>query len=210
MTTPRPITKPSPKTVATRKKREIDLNERLRQSSTQSNIRAGILHETFTGNMMEGVNMLDVAVELSESSKRIKSGDFSEIDSMYLSQAKSLEWLFVSLARKASFAEQLPQYQTFMNLALKAQSQSRATLQALVDRHNPKQVAFVKQANIAGGHQQINNGNNEVGKISAKPSKLLTEDIYDGQNLDVRATPSTEPSYQAVEAMGEINGRKNG
>ena len=45
-----------------------------------------------------------------------------------------------------------------MNLALKAQSQSRSTIQALIELKYPKQVAFVKQANIANGHQQVNNG----------------------------------------------------
>jgi hypothetical protein len=43
-------------------------------------------------------------------------------------------------------------------LALKAQAQSRATIQALIELKYPKQTNFVKQANIANGHQQINNG----------------------------------------------------
>jgi hypothetical protein len=44
-----------------------------------------------------------------------------------------------------------------MQLALKAQNQSRATLQALVQLKQPSQITFVKQANIAQGHQQVNN-----------------------------------------------------
>lgn len=48
-------------------------------------------------------------------------------------------------------------YQTVMKLALKAQNQSRATLHTLMQRHQPKQTAFIKQANIAHGHQQVNN-----------------------------------------------------
>jgi PDZ domain-containing secreted protein len=44
-----------------------------------------------------------------------------------------------------------------MNMALKAQSQSRATIQALTELKYPKQATFVKQANIAGGNQQVNN-----------------------------------------------------
>ena len=42
--------------------------------------------------------------------------------------------------------------------ALKAQAQCRATLEALAEIKNPRPVAFVKQANISGGHQQVNNG----------------------------------------------------
>ena len=41
---------------------------------------------------------------------------------------------------------------------LKAQAQCRATLEALAEIKNPHPVAFVKQANISSGHQQVNNG----------------------------------------------------
>lgn len=43
-------------------------------------------------------------------------------------------------------------------MALKAQAQCRATLEALAEIKNPRPVAFVKQANISGEHQQVNNG----------------------------------------------------
>jgi hypothetical protein len=45
----------------------------------------------------------------------------------------------------------------FMRLALKAQSQCRSTIESLAEIKNPSSVAFVKQANIAKGHQQVNN-----------------------------------------------------
>ena len=48
--------------------------------------------------------------------------------------------------------------ETYMRLALKAQSQCRATLESLSEIRNPRSVAFVRQANIAAGHQQVNNG----------------------------------------------------
>lgn len=41
--------------------------------------------------------------------------------------------------------------------ALKAQNQCKATLQALVQLKQPSQTTFVKQANNAQGHQQVNN-----------------------------------------------------
>jgi transposase InsO family protein len=44
-----------------------------------------------------------------------------------------------------------------MRLALKAQSQCRATVEALAEMKNPKPVAYVQQANIANGPQQVNN-----------------------------------------------------
>ncbi len=44
-----------------------------------------------------------------------------------------------------------------MRLALKAQSQCRATIESLAEIKNPRPVAFVQQANIAHGPQQVNN-----------------------------------------------------
>ena len=48
---------------------------------------------------------------------------------MLLSQASALEMMFTSLSRKATGYKSLSGYQTVMKLALKAQNQSRATLQ---------------------------------------------------------------------------------
>jgi hypothetical protein len=39
----------------------------------------------------------------------------------------------------------------------KPQAQCRATIEALAEIKNPRPVAFVKQANIAQGPQQVNN-----------------------------------------------------
>lgn len=88
---------------------------------------------------------------------KVKVGDLTKIEEMLLSQAVALELMFTSLARRAKAQEQLLQYETHMRFALKAQNQSRATLQALIQLKQPTQTTFVKQANIAQGHQQVNN-----------------------------------------------------
>lgn len=77
---------------------------------------------------------------------------------MLLSQATALQSIFASLANKAQSQGMLNQYQNFMTLALKAQSNSRATLQTLLELKFPRTTAFVKQANITTGAQQVNNG----------------------------------------------------
>jgi hypothetical protein len=52
---------------------------------------------------------------------------------------------------------------------------SPATIETLAELKNPRQVAFVNQANLAGGHQQVNNGalesnpGNERSIIDTKP-----------------------------------------
>ena len=79
------------------------------------------------------------------------------IEAMLVGQAQALQTIFVTLGRMAASKTQLPQYTAFINMALKAQSQSRSTIQTLIELKYPKQATFVKQANIAHGLQQVNN-----------------------------------------------------
>ena len=77
---------------------------------------------------------------------------------MLISQATALQTIFTSLAGRAQMQEYQKNLESFLGLALKAQAQSRATLSALVDLKYPRQATFVRQANIANGPQQVNNG----------------------------------------------------
>jgi hypothetical protein len=114
---------------------------------------------------------------------------------MLLSQAVALELMFTSLARRAKAQEQLLQYETHMRFALKAQNQSRATLQALIQLKQPSQTTFVKQANIAQGHQQVNN----LPEKNITPQNELLRGDY--ANLDNRATPKAKRVNSKVEAL---------
>jgi hypothetical protein len=140
---------------------------------------------------------------LERASKQIKSGDLSKIEEMYISQAMALEVMFASLARCAKAQDKLLQYETHMRLALKAQNQSRATLQALVQLKQPSQTTFVKQANIAQGHQQVNN----LPEKNITQQNELLKDSY--AQLDNRTTPATKGIDTTLEALETINGRKN-
>ena len=90
--------------------------------------------------------------------KKVQAGDMQPVEAMLYGQAKTLETIFTNLAQRAIGQEYLKQFQAYLNMALKAQSQCRATLEALAEIKNPRPIAFVKQANISGGPQQVNNG----------------------------------------------------
>jgi len=140
---------------------------------------------------------------LERASKQIKSGDLSKIEEMYISQAMALEVMFASLARRAKAQDKLLQYETHMRLALKAQNQCRATLQALVQLKQPSQTTFVKQANIAQGHQQVNN----LPEKNITPQNELLKNSY--AELDNGTTTTPKGIDATLEALGKINGRKN-
>ena len=78
----------------------------------------------------------------------------------------------------------------YMRLALKSQSQCRATVETLAEIKNPSHVAFVRQANIANGPQQVNNGIAADAPRAVEnviqPSKLLEGERI-GERMDTGA-----------------------
>ena len=100
-----------------------------------------------------------------------------------------------------------------MRLSLKAQAQCRVTVEALAEIKNPRPVAFVKQANISNGPQQVNNGapsetsHNHAGaparETQIEPSKLL--EATDVERLDTGAPSTAGAAHQEVETVGVLN-----
>lgn len=94
--------------------------------------------------------------------------------------------------------------EAFLGLALKAQSQSRATIAALVELKYPRQLAFVKQANISHGHQQINNGS-RAQEFQSRKSKLnVLENDNGGKTMDKGAAATAggnDPAHQTMDII---------
>lgn len=86
----------------------------------------------------------------------IKNGKLDVLEEMLFSQAFALNIAFTSLSARANRQKDVSTMQMLMNLCLKAQNQSRATLEALIQLKKPNSTTFVKQANIAN-NQQVNN-----------------------------------------------------
>lgn len=102
---------------------------------------------------------------LKEQVRQVQDGDMRRVEAMLYGQAMTLQTIFTNLARRSAMnaGEYIKAADTYMRLALKAQSQCRATLEALAEIKNPRPVSFVKQANIANGPQQVNNGSTQAG-----------------------------------------------
>ena len=158
------------------------------------------LIESFKGNVQgESIDFVLALGILEKEVLKVQGGDLTKIEEMLLSQAVALEMMFTSLARTAKAQEQLLQYETHMRFALKAQNQSRATLQALIQLKQPSQTTFVKQANIAQGHQQVNN----LAEKNITPQNELLRGNH--AKLDTGATPAAKRVNPALEAMDKIN-----
>ncbi len=104
-------------------------------------------------NVREKTHLELLNHELEEQIERIKSGNCEDIEELLLSQANTLNCLFSQLTIKGMTAwnepvmvQRMPHVpQSLLNLALKAQNQSRRTLQTLSEIKNPKRTTtFVK------------------------------------------------------------------
>ena len=122
---------------------------------------------------------------LEDAFKQVKEGDLSILEETLLNQAFSLNIAFTNLATRANRQTDLTTMQMLMNLAFKAQNQSRATIDSLRNLKQPNQTAFIKQTNIAHGHQQVNNPleNNPIPQ-----NELLEENQIVSPKMDARAT----------------------
>lgn len=121
------------------------------------------------GGFAGEVDVSVLARHMAAVTTEVKAGNLGRMERMLAAQAFSLDTLFTHLSRQARVQVGLSQLQTFMGLALKAQAQCRATIEALAEIKNPKAATFVRQANIAH-QQQVNNG--EAALPAPAPAQL--------------------------------------
>jgi hypothetical protein len=178
------------------------------KQSLQPPIQAALTLLEYNNNMGE-LCIATLVSELRNQCSVASTGDLSGVETMLLAQAHTLDAIFHRLARQAATAGLLDHFDCQLRIALKAQSQSRATLETLAAIKNPAPVAFVRQANISGGPQQVNNS----GAASAHPPSRAGNEsprnkLLEGEHAERMDTNS--PSAAAgtdchLEAVDSIN-----
>ena len=147
---------------------------------------------------------------LKDRGKAVNRGDMTHAEAMLSAQATALQTLFTRLAERAMEQSHMPNLEAFMRLALRAQSQCRATLETLATIKNPP-VIYAKQINQTTGPQQINNGvtalarkreiETEQSKLSGGSHELLA---------DTRASGTTGGIDTTLETVGTLDGAEVG
>lgn len=159
-------------------------------------------------NFGRTISNIDISGEYSKqmlesSFEQIKEGDLSMLEQVLVGQVVALNIAFSGLATKASMQTDRTSMQMLMNLSFKAQNQCRATIDSLVQLRRPSPTQFIKQANISGGHQQVNN----LHGINAIPQNELLDNLNERMDRGAQSTPKRV--NQTVETMGAINGGKD-
>ena len=143
-----------------------------------------------------------IMAELQTKSAAVNSGDLRHVESMLVNQAIALQHIFLRMTVRGIHQTKMENIDGFMRLALKAQNQSRATLETLASMRTPP-VVYAKQANINHGNQQVNNG------VSITPSsdeiinphnELLKEAGY--ERMDTGAATTAIVKDSAMETVG--------
>lgn len=158
--------------------------------------------------------LLDVQVlpsliaELTEKSAAIQNGDLAQAEAMLISQATALQSLFARLVERGMRCDEAQAFEVNLRIALRAQSQCRATLETLSAIKNPP-VIFAKQANITSGPQQVNNGQAAPKEIThaienqTSPNKLGAP-AYE-LPTNIKAPVFAGRAMHEPEAVGEIH-----
>ena len=155
---------------------------------------------------------------------RVRGGDMADMEALLVGQALTLQAMFTKYGGLINAnTNNLKACQAVFNMAMKAQAQSRATVQALVELKYPKSVVITKQANISHGHQQVNNGvdgggfdtstraRTHAGKIQNEPNELYRSIDNDttGERMDSRAQGTHGRTDKDMETVATQHGRKN-
>jgi hypothetical protein len=164
---------------------------------------AALVIDAFQADMAgSDVKLVALIEALRKSTDQSKAGDLSNLEAMLIGQATALQSMFTNLAQRAVRSQQLKHLESFMNLALKAQAQSRATLSALVDLKYPRQSTFVKQANIANGPQQVNNATH-ARKIQPRQNELLEDTNH--ERLDTGTATAATRGHPTLETLESVH-----
>ncbi len=166
--------------------------------------------QTFIKPTVGEIDLEESVLIMQEKAKKINDGDLSELEATLSAQVVSLDKIFNTLAgRSASnMGEYLKTMEVYMRLALKAQAQCARTAEVLAAIKNPP-VVFAKQANIAQGHQQVNNGINPHAHAGSTNSanELLNEDNH--APLDTRGTIETSRANKDLATVETLDRSKD-
>jgi len=182
------------------------ISTEIKLSATVQN---AVTAKAFSKPMVGQIELTKAMDVMSEKADKINEGDFSELESTLSAQVVSLNAIFGNMARRSAISDNLRHTETNMRLALKAQAQCMRTIEAIAAIKNPT-VVYAKQANIAQGHQQVNNGCNHHahgGETINSPNELLNE--VNDATLDTQGTDKASRADQDLAAVETINRRKD-
>lgn len=180
-------------------------SQKLAKVVTGSVLSAATLKQYSGGG--DALELTDLVTEMRRAGDEAVAGDLGRVERMLANQLLTLDLLFNNLAQRSGRQDSFKGIEVLMRLALKAQAQSRATAETLSIIKNP--MPYIRQANIAHGHQQVVNAQPPTGaeNFQSTQNKLLEAD--NGNVLDFGAQTAPGRADQELEAVGAVHRAQN-
>ena len=190
----------------------VDAPLTLARAALRPTVQAAISLKEYVENFGD-LDLTSLVEALTEQTTKTNDGNMARAEAMLTAQAHTLDAIFNNLAQRAINTEYMNHLDCCLKLALRAQSQSRATWEALSAIQNPPLAGYVKQANIAHGPQQVNNGPDpesgvsRTGERENPQNKLLEKN--DGQWLETGTTRTASGTDQEMATVGTVDRPKD-
>jgi hypothetical protein len=164
----------------------------------------------FAKASMGDLDLTESVGVVRRAANSVQKGDLSGLEATLAAQVIALDSIFNEMARRAALnmGGYLNATETYLRLGLKAQTQCRATIQTLFEMKNPQPVAFVKQANIAHGPQQVNNGVPTADAVRAGNSSKQSNELLGlnhEQRLDAGTASASGGTHPQLETVGTVH-----
>lgn len=159
----------------------------------------------------DDVELTECLKAIQATSSRVNAGDLSDAEALLTAQSSALNAVFVryTLLAQLNLGHYPEAVERYMRLALKAQGQCRATIETLAAIKNPPTV-FTRQANIAHGPQQVNNGvplawsDRHARGQNVETQKIEQLEGHE-ERVDARTSGTPSEAHTHVEAVGTLN-----
>ena len=178
--------------------RILPLHRRVKRLRRELQKLEEVLHTPVVALVVLELDLIGSVQGLRASVAGVQSGDMRQADAMLVAQANTLDSVFDECLRMwlaNQFTNHGP-FQDYLRMAMKAQSQAGATWESLSKIKNPMGATFVRQANIADGPQQLDNGGepSRTANIENQPNELL--ESGHGERLDTGAAARQAAAIQ--------------
>ena len=132
---PRPVASDSPKSLVLTRRKDVSAGQILAESIVLPLARHAAAGDMFARQLFgsEQLNINDGVAVLAEACDRARDGNLTTQRDMLVAQAITLDGIFTEMARRSALnvSGYLDAAERFMRLALKAQAQSRASIETL-------------------------------------------------------------------------------
>jgi len=150
----------------------------------------------------EQIDTPSLIAHLKASATAVNAGDLAQCESMLINQAHALQAVFTRFCERGLVQDSLEKMESLMRIALRAQTQCRATLETLAAIKNPP-VIYAKQANYSAGHQQINNCHPQAAPIEPKQNQIF---LGEDNGLVTRIPSTAIQGNPHVETVDQSHG----